>query len=423
MNTENSEKIYSRAINFMPGGVNSPVRAFKSVGRTPLFIERAEKSRIFDVDGNSFIDYVCSWGPNILGHACKPVIESVIKSCENGLTFGACHEGEVLLAEKIKSHFPSMEMLRLVNSGTEAVMSAVRVARGYTGRDKIVKFEGCYHGHSDALLVKGGSGLLTNSIPDSAGVPKSFTEHTLLAKYNDENSVTELFEKFGNDIACIIVEPVSANMGVVPPKKGFLQFLRDITNQYNSLLIFDEVITGFRISIGGAQKYFGVMPDITTLGKIVGGGMPLAVYGGKKEIMECISPLGSVYQAGTLSGNPIAVSAGLSTINEIEKHSDFYDELERKSAYLENAMVKSGLNVNRVGSIMTVFFSDRKIVDYDTAKTSDTKKYAEFFNHLLENGIYTAPSQFEAMFISYAHTDEDIEYTADVISNKYSRIS
>ena len=423
MNTENSEKIYSRAINFMPGGVNSPVRAFKSVGRTPLFIERAEKSRIFDVDGNSFIDYVCSWGPNILGHACKPVIESVIKSCENGLTFGACHEGEVLLAEKIKSHFPSMEMLRLVNSGTEAVMSAVRVARGYTGRDKIVKFEGCYHGHSDALLVKGGSGLLTNSIPDSAGVPKSFTEHTLLAKYNDENSVTELFEKFGNDIACIIVEPVAANMGVVPPKKGFLQFLRDITNQYNSLLIFDEVITGFRISIGGAQKYFGVMPDITTLGKIVGGGMPLAVYGGKKEIMECISPLGSVYQAGTLSGNPIAVSAGLSTINEIEKHSDFYDELERKSAYLENAMVKSGLNVNRVGSIMTVFFSDRKIVDYDTAKTSDTKKYSEFFNHLLENGIYTAPSQFEAMFISYAHTDEDIEYTADVISNKYSRIS
>ena len=423
MNTENSEKIYSRAINFMPGGVNSPVRAFKSVGRTPLFIERAEKSRIFDIDGNSFIDYVCSWGPNILGHACKPVIESVIKSCENGLTFGACHEGEVLLAEKIKSHFPSMEMLRLVNSGTEAVMSAVRVARGYTGRDKIVKFEGCYHGHSDALLVKGGSGLLTNSIPDSAGVPKSFTEHTLLAKYNDENSVTELFEKFGNDIACIIVEPVAANMGVVPPKKGFLQFLRDITNQYNSLLIFDEVITGFRISIGGAQKYFGVMPDITTLGKIVGGGMPLAVYGGKKEIMECISPLGSVYQAGTLSGNPIAVSAGLSTINEIEKHSDFYDELERKSAYLENAMVKSGLNVNRVGSIMTVFFSDRKIVDYDTAKTSDTKKYSEFFNHLLENGIYTAPSQFEAMFISYAHTDEDIEYTADVISNKYSRIS
>lgn len=423
MNTENSEKIYSRAINFMPGGVNSPVRAFKSVGRTPLFIERAEKSRIFDIDGNSFIDYVCSWGPNILGHACKPVIESVIKSCENGLTFGACHEGEVLLAEKIKSHFPSMEMLRLVNSGTEAVMSAVRVARGYTGRDKIVKFEGCYHGHSDALLVKGGSGLLTNSIPDSAGVPKSFTEHTLLAKYNDENSVTELFEKFGNDIACIIVEPVAANMGVVPPKKGFLQFLRDITNQYNSLLIFDEVITGFRISIGGAQKYFGVMPDITTLGKIVGGGMPLAVYGGKKEIMECISPLGSVYQAGTLSGNPIAVSAGLSTINEIEKHSDFYDELERKSAYFENAMIKSGLNVNRVGSIMTVFFSDRKTVDYETAKTSDTKKYAEFFNHLLENGIYTAPSQFEAMFISYAHTDEDIEYTADVISNKYSRIS
>lgn len=416
MNTEKSENLYSRAREFMPGGVNSPVRAFRSVGKTPLFIERAEGSRITDADGNSFIDYVCSWGPNILGHGYKPVIDAVKKSCENGLTFGACHEGEILLAEKIMSHFPSIEMLRLVNSGTEAVMSAVRAARGFTGRDKIVKFEGCYHGHSDALLVKGGSGLLTNSVPDSAGVPKSFTEHTLLAKYNDEKSVTELFEKYGNDIACVIVEPIAANMGVVPPKKGFLQFLRDITARYGTLLIFDEVITGFRISIGGAQEYFGIKPDLTALGKIVGGGMPLAAYGGRKEIMECISPLGSVYQAGTLSGNPIAVAAGLSTITAIESIPELYDELEKKSSAIEKAMLSAGLNVNRAGSIMTSFFTDEKVTDYETARASDTQKYARYFSYLLERGIYTAPSQFEAMFVSFAHSHKDIDYTCSVIS-------
>lgn len=416
MNTEKSEKLYSRAREFMPGGVNSPVRAFRSVGKTPLFIERAEGSRITDADGNSFIDYVCSWGPNILGHGYKPVIDAVKKSCENGLTFGACHEGEILLAEKIMSHFPSIEMLRLVNSGTEAVMSAVRAARGFTGRDKIVKFEGCYHGHSDALLVKGGSGLLTNSVPDSAGVPKSFTEHTLLAKYNDEKSVTELFEKYGNDIACVIVEPIAANMGVVPPKKGFLQFLRDITARYGTLLIFDEVITGFRISIGGAQEYFGIKPDLTALGKIVGGGMPLAAYGGRKEIMECISPLGSVYQAGTLSGNPIAVAAGLSTITAIESIPELYDELEKKSSAIEKAMLSAGLNVNRAGSIMTSFFTDEKVTDYETARASDTQKYARYFSYLLERGIYIAPSQFEAMFVSFAHSHKDIDYTCSVIS-------
>lgn len=416
MKTDISQELYSRAVNFMPGGVNSPVRAFKSVGRTPLFIERAEKSRIFDADGNSYIDYVCSWGPNILGHAYKPVIDAVKESCDKGLTFGACHEGEILLAEKIMSHIPSIEMLRLVNSGTEAVMSAVRAARGFTGRDKIIKFEGCYHGHSDALLVKGGSGLLTNSVPDSAGVPNSFTEHTLLAKYNDEKSVEELFEKYGNEIACLIVEPVAANMGVVPPKKGFLQFLRNITEKYNSLLIFDEVITGFRLAIGGAQEYYGIKPDITALGKIVGGGMPLAAYGGKREIMECISPLGSVYQAGTLSGNPIAVASGLATISAIESIPDFYAELERKSAKIEKAMRASGMNVNRVGSILTAFFTDESVTDYDTAKKSDTQKYADYFSYLLEKGIYTAPSQFEAMFVSYAHTDDDIEYTCKAIS-------
>ncbi len=417
MKTDKSQELYSRAVNFMPGGVNSPVRAFKSVGRTPLFIERAEKSRIFDADGNSYIDYVCSWGPNILGHGYKPVIDAVKESCERGLTFGACHEGEILLAEKIKTHFPSMEMLRLVNSGTEAVMSAVRAARGFTGRDKIIKFEGCYHGHSDALLVKGGSGLLTNSVPESAGVPKSFTEHTLLAKYNDEKSVEELFTKYEKEIACIIVEPVAANMGVVPPKNGFLQFLRDITEKYNSLLIFDEVITGFRLAVGGASEYYGINPDITALGKIVGGGMPLAAYGGRREIMECISPLGSVYQAGTLSGNPVAVSAGLATISAIESIPNFYESLEKKSLQIENAMKNAGMNVNRVGSILTSFFTDENVTDYETAKKSDTKKYADYFGYLLENGIYTAPSQFEAMFVSYAHTDEEIEYTCEIIKN------
>lgn len=421
MKTERSERLYSRAVNFMPGGVNSPVRAFKSVGGAPLFIDHAGGSRIYDVDGNSFIDYVCSWGPNILGHGYEMVIEAVKKSCESGLTFGACHEGEILLAEKIISHFPSIEMLRLVNSGTEAAMSAIRAARGFTGRDKIVKFEGCYHGHCDSLLVKGGSGLLTNSIPDSAGVPKSFTEHTLLAGYNDEESVSRLFEECGKEIACIIVEPCAANMGVVPPKPGFLQHLREITRKYGALLIFDEVITGFRISIGGAQQYYGVKPDITVLGKIVGGGMPLAAYGGKREIMECISPLGSVYQAGTLSGNPVAVAAGLAAITVLESQPEIYEKLEKSSARIEEAMRASGMNVNRIGSIMTAFFTDESVCDYDTAKTADTQKYAKYFKYLLEHGIYTAPSQFEAMFVSAAHSDDDIGYTCEVI-RKYKKL-
>ena len=313
---------------------------------------------------------------------------------------------------------PSIEMLRLVNSGTEAVMSAIRAARGFTKRDKIVKFEGCYHGHSDGLLVKGGSGLLTNSIPNSAGVPKGYTDTTLLAKYNDEESVQQLFDNCGDEIACVIVEPCAANMGVVPPKKEFLKFLREITEKHGSLLIFDEVITGFRLSLGGAQKLYGVKPDLTTLGKIVGGGMPLAVYGGRKEIMECVAPLGSVYQAGTLSGNPVAVSAGIATLKILEKNKDsIYPELERKSAKIENAMKNAGLNVNRVGSIMTAFFTDKKVVDYDTAITADTKRYAEYYNHLLENGIYAAPSQFEAMFVSFAHTEDDIEKTCQVIES------
>ena len=418
MNTKNSENLYNQALGFMPGGVNSPVRACGSVGCVPLFIDHAEGSKIYDVDGNCFIDYICSWGPNILGHSHPQVINAVINTCKKGLTFGACHKGEIQLAQRIKRNVPSMEMLRLVNSGTEAVMSAIRAARGYTGRDKIVKFEGCYHGHSDGLLVKAGSGLLTNSIPNSAGVPKGYTDSTLLARYNNTQSVEALFEKYGNEIACVIVEPCAANMGVVPPQKGFLQFLRDITHKYNSLLIFDEVITGFRLGLGGAQGFYGIKPDLTTLGKIVGGGMPLAVYGGKREIMECVAPLGSVYQAGTLSGNPVAVSAGIETLKILEENQEeIYSSLESKSSKIEQAMKKAGLNVNRTGSIMTVFFTDARVTDYDTAQTSDTRAYARYFKYLQSNGIYTAPSQFEAMFVSYAHSDEDIEKTCKIISN------
>ncbi len=415
MITERSEKLYAEACGYMPGGVNSPVRACRSVGTTPLFIERAKGSRIWDEDGNEFIDYVCSWGPNILGHACEPVISAVKAACEKGLTFGACHKSEIELARLIRKHFPSMEMLRLVNSGTEAVMSAIRAARGFTGRDKIIKFEGCYHGHSDGLLVKAGSGLMTQSIPSGAGVTEGCTRDTLLAKYNDESSVRALFDEHGGEIAALIVEPCAANMGVVPPKEGFLQFLRDITAEHGAMLIFDEVITGFRLSDGGAQKLYGVTPDLTTLGKIVGGGMPLAAYGGRREIMECVAPLGSVYQAGTLSGNPCAVAAGIATLKQIESTPDIYEALDKKSAVLEEAMKSAGLNVNRCGSLMTVFFNSKKVVSYDESRACDTEKYAEYYRHLLRNGIYAAPSQFEAMFVSYAHTAEDIERTAEII--------
>lgn len=415
MVTERSEKLYAEACGYMPGGVNSPVRACRSVGTTPLFIDRAKGSRIWDEDGNEFIDYVCSWGPNILGHACEPVISAVKAACEKGLTFGACHKSEIELARLIRKHFPSMEMLRLVNSGTEAVMSAIRAARGFTGRDKIIKFEGCYHGHSDGLLVKAGSGLMTQSIPSGAGVTEGCTRDTLLAKYNDESSVRALFDEHGGEIAALIVEPCAANMGVVPPKEGFLQFLRGITAEHGAMLIFDEVITGFRLSDGGAQKLYSVTPDLTTLGKIVGGGMPLAAYGGRREIMECVAPLGSVYQAGTLSGNPCAVAAGIATLKQIESTPDIYDALDKKSAVLEKAMKSAGLNVNRCGSLMTVFFNSEKVVSYDESRACDTEKYAEYYRHLLRNGIYAAPSQFEAMFVSYAHTAEDIERTAEII--------
>lgn len=415
MNTERSEKLYERACKFMPGGVNSPVRACRSVGVSPLFIRSAKGSKIYDEDGDEFIDYICSWGPNILGHAVPQITEAVKSACDSGLTFGACHRGEIELAELIQKHFPSMEMLRLVNSGTEAVMSAIRAARGFTGRDKIIKFEGCYHGHSDGLLAKAGSGLMTHSIPSGAGVPAGCTADTLLARYNDEAFVEKLFGEYGGKIAALIVEPCAANMGVVTPKPGFLKFLREITEKYGALLIFDEVITGFRLSDGGAQKYYGVTPDLTTLGKIVGGGMPLAVYGGKREIMECVAPLGSVYQAGTLSGNPCAVAAGIAQLKLIESTPDLYARIDSSAEKLHAAMLEAGLNANRCGSLLTVFFTDRQVTDYDTARACDTGKFAEYWRHMLNCGIYAAPSQFEAMFVSYAHSDEDIERTIQAI--------
>lgn len=417
MNTQKSDNIYNEAVTVMPGGVNSPVRAYRNVGRNPLFIEKGKGSKIYDIDGNEYIDYICSWGPNILGHCYPKVIEEVKKACDNGLTFGAPTEKEVVLAELIREIMPSMEVLRMVNSGTEAVMSAIRVARGFTKRNMILKFKGCYHGHSDGLLVKAGSAALTAAVPDSLGVPKSYTENTLVALYNDEKSVEELFEKYGDKIACVVVEPVAANMGVVLPKKGFLQFLRDITEKYGSLLIFDEVITGFRLSLGGAQEYFGIKPDMTTLGKIVGGGMPMAVYGGRKEIMDCVAPLGGVYQAGTLSGNPIATTAGIATLTALKENKHLYADLEKKAEKIANSYRKIGASVNQIGSLLSGFFTDREVNDYDSATSSDTEKYAKFFNYLLENGIYIAPSQYEAMFVSMAHSDEDIEKTCKVIES------
>ncbi len=413
---EKSEKLFERAQKHIPGGVNSPVRAYRSVGLNPPFIERGEGSKIYDADGNEYIDYVCSWGPLLFGHCKKEVVDAVIDAAKKGTSFGAATEKEVVLAEKICEFVPSVESVRLVCSGTEAVMSAIRAARGYTGRDLIVKFEGCYHGHSDGLLVKAGSGLLTENVPTSKGVPAAYASCTLTADYNSEESVRDIFEKYGDKIAALIVEPVAANMGVLPPKPGFLEFLREITAKYHSLLIFDEVITGFRLAKGGAGEYYGIEPDMVTMGKIIGGGMPLAAYGGRKDIMDCVSPVGGVYQAGTLSGNPAAVSAGLAMLELIEKDGEVYKKIDEKAARLEKFMketaAKEGvtLTVNRVGSLMSLFFTD-KAESYKDIMSSDTEKFAKYFSSMLDSGIYLAPSMFEAMFISEALTDEDIEKT------------
>ena len=421
MNTEKSAALFSEAQQYIPGGVNSPVRAFKSVGGSPLFIKKAKGAYLFDEDSNRYLDYVCSWGPGILGHASERVIRAVKNACEDGLTFGAPTKKETELAKMITEFVPAAEQVRLVSSGTEAVMSAIRLARGYTGRDTIIKFEGNYHGHSDGLLVKAGSGLLTELTPASAGVPEGYTKSTLLAKYNDEESVSELFSLYPDSIAAVIVEPVAANMGVVPPKEGFLEFLREITEKHGTVLIFDEVITGFRLALGGAGEYYGVKPDMVTLGKIVGGGMPLAAYCGRKDIMQCVAPVGPVYQAGTLSGNPVAVTAGIETLKILSNEREVYERLDKKTSVLEQAFKEKGLQVNRVGSLLSAFFTDVPVTDYETAKTSDTEAFAKYFSYMLENGIYVAPSQFEAMFISATHTDMDIERTAQVIREYHTK--
>lgn len=419
-----SKELFEKSKKYIPGGVNSPVRAFRSVGRTPRFIDSAKGDRIFDVDGNEFIDYVCSWGPGILGHADSRVIEAVKKACDKGLTYGAPTEKELLLAELIAELIPSMEISRLVSSGTEAVMSAVRAARGFTGRDKIIKFNGCYHGHSDGLLVKAGSAALTTSVPDSAGVPADYTRNTLVAEYNDRGSVEALFAGNPGEIAAVIVEPVAANMGVVLPEPGFLEFLREITTRNGALLIFDEVITGFRMALGGAQEFYHVTPDLTTLGKIVGGGMPIGAYGGRDDIMRVVSPDGPVYQAGTLSGNPIATTAGIETLTILKNDPGVYERLEAKTRRIaESIRAAAGgkVRVNQTASLMSVFFTSQEVTDHDSAVSSDTERYSDYFGFMLEHGIYLAPSQFEAMFVSDAHADADIEKTIKLAEEYFRR--
>ena len=427
MDTARSSELFEEAQRYIPGGVNSPVRAFKAVGGGPLFIDRGRGPYIWDVDGNKFIDYVGSWGPLILGHAHPLVVQAIEKAAGRGTSFGATTEAEIELAKMIVDAVPSVEMVRLVSSGTEAVMSAIRLARGYTGRDKIVKFEGGYHGHSDSLLAKAGSGVATFGIPDSAGVPRTMTADTLVLPYNDIAAVRMLFESMGPEIACAVIEPVAGNMGVVIPKPGYLADLRELTHKYGIVLIFDEVITGFRLSYGGAQELYGVIPDMTTLGKIIGGGLPLGAYGGRREIMEQVAPVGPVYQAGTLSGNPVAVAAGIETLR-ILRDQNPYAELEAKTARLGDALASAAgqggidLQVNQIGSMMTAFFTQEAVDDYATAKTSDTQRYAAFFRGMLERGIYLAPSQFEAAFVSTAHTDEDISRTIEAARNALALI-
>ena len=410
MKSERSEAWFARAQKVIPGGVNSPVRAFRGVGGIPRFIEHGQGSRIFDTDGNSYIDYVGSWGPLLLGHRPACVIDALHEVLEVGTSFGAPTEREVELAELITQTVPSMEMVRLVNSGTEATMSALRLARGFTGRDLVIKFEGCYHGHVDSLLVKGGSGMATLGIADSAGVPKAFAETTISLPFNSIAAVEKAFADRGSRIAAVIVEPVVGNMGCVPPGAGFLEALRELTARHGALLIFDEVMTGFRVALGGAQKRFGIQPDLTTLGKIIGGGLPMAAYGGRADIMKKIAPLGPVYQAGTLSGNPLAVAAGLAMLRYLIAHPEVYEILETRAAQL-TAWTPPGVTVNRVGSMFTFFFSPDKVTDWESAKKCDAARFGKFFHFLLERGVYIAPSQFEAGFVSAAHSEEDIRAT------------
>jgi glutamate-1-semialdehyde 2,1-aminomutase len=412
MNHSRSQAAFLRAQKLIPGGVNSPVRAFRSVGGTPPFIARGEGSRIYDIDGNAYIDYVLSWGPLILGHCFPPVIEALRSVLDKGTSFGAPTEAEVELAQLIHECVPSIELVRLVNSGTEATMSALRVARGFTGRDLTVKFEGCYHGHVDSLLVKAGSGMATLGIADTAGVPEAFAATTIALPYNSIEAVEGAFRERGDRIAAVIVEPVAGNMGCVPPRDGFLEALRQLTAQHGALLIFDEVMTGFRLALGGAQERYGIRPDLTTLGKIVGGGLPLAAYGGRVDIMTKVAPTGPIYQAGTLSGNPVAVSAGIAMLRHLKAHPEIYDMLESRAAQL-TGHAPPGITVNRVGSMFTFFFSPGPVTDWESAKSSDTGRFRQFFHWMLDRGVYLAPSQFEAGFVSAAHTEQDIAQTVE----------
>ncbi|OXL88010.1 glutamate-1-semialdehyde-2,1-aminomutase [Paenibacillus sp. SSG-1] len=423
---EASRSAFEEAKQYIPGGVNSPVRAFKSVGLTPIYVDHAQGSRVYDIDGNSFIDYVGSWGPLIMGHAHPEVIAAVQETAAKGTSFGAPTLIETEMAKLVCERVPSIDIVRMVNSGTEATMSAIRLARGYTGRSKILKFEGSYHGHADSLLIKAGSGVATLGLPDSPGVPESVASNTITVAYNDLESVKLAFERFGEEIACVIVEPVAGNMGVVPPLPGFLEGLREITAKYGSLLIFDEVMTGFRVHLNCAQGRFGITPDLTCLGKVIGGGLPVGAYGGKREIMEKVAPSGPIYQAGTLSGNPLAMAAGFTTLKLLTPA--VYDQLEERAARLEAGFVKNAkelgipVTINRVGSMVCPFFTEGPVVNYDTAKTSDIPRFTKYFGNLIEEGVSVAPSQFEGMFVSAAHSIEDIDATIEANYNALKQL-
>jgi len=427
MKRKKSIAVYRRALEMIPGGVDSPVRAFKAIGISPTFIDRAKGSKIWDIDGNEYIDYVGSWGPMILGHAHPGVVAALKKAIPKGTSYGAPTFLEVELAAKVKKAFPSMELVRLVSSGTEAAMSAIRLARGYTGRDKILKFEGCYHGHGDSLLVKAGSGATTLGIPDSLGVPEDLAKHTLTASYNDLEGVKSLVRQYSGQIACIIVEPIAGNMGVVLPEKEFLEGLREICSEERSVLLFDEVISGFRVAYGGAQELYNIKADLTCLGKIIGGGLPVGAYGGKREIMEKIAPLGGVYQAGTLSGNPLAMTAGMVTLGLL-RSKKVYQDLEKKTSYLTEAISEKAeengipMTINRGTGMFTPFFTAGPVRDYRTAKASDTKRFAQFFIEMMEQGIYLPPSQFEAWFISLAHTQKDLDRTIEACAAAFKKM-
>jgi glutamate-1-semialdehyde 2,1-aminomutase len=424
---DRSHEAFQRSLRYLPGGVDSPVRAFRGVGGEPVVIARGEGPYLYDVDGNRYVDYVCSWGALVLGHAHPAVVEAVQRAAERGTSYGAPTEAEANLAQLIVEAVPSIEMVRFVNSGTEATMSALRLARAFTDRDKIVKFEGCYHGHADGLLVRAGSGVATLGLPDSPGVPASYAQETLVARYNNVASVEALFERHGDEIAAVIIEPVAGNMGVVPPQPGFLESLREVTRRAGALLVFDEVITGFRVAYGGAQSLYGVTPDLTCLGKIIGGGLPVGAYGGRRDIMEMLAPLGPVYQAGTLSGNPLAMAAGLATLRELQSPG-FYERLDALSAKLVEGVARAAksagvsLWLNRVGSMRTPFFTDAPVTDYASARRADTERYARFFHAMLERGVYLAPSQFEAVFMSSAHSEREIADTVAAAAASFAEL-